>query len=90
MKKKYLIYPDNYYKFRWNIFIAFLLIISVIATPLDLAFSNLMESNAGYTIFVYIIDVFFFIDLILTFFSAYESDSLDIQDDHKTIILNYL
>jgi hypothetical protein len=40
-------YPDDYFKLRWDIFIAVLLIISVIATPLDIAFPEIsLESNS--------------------------------------------
>lgn len=66
-------YPDDYFKLRWDIFIAILLIISVIATPLDIAFPHISLNNNAYNVFVYILDIIFFIDIIFNFFSAFES-----------------
>ena len=89
-RKRFIMYPDDYFKLRWDIFIAVLLIISVIATPLDIAFPEISLESNSYQVFVYILDILFFIDIVFTFFSAFESQALEIVDDHKIIVFNYL
>ena len=37
-----------------------------------------------------VIDVFFLIDLILTFLTAYHTDDFETEDDYKVIAYNYL
>jgi hypothetical protein len=44
-RKKFILYPDEYFKLRWDIFVAILLIISVIVTPLDIAFPRISENS---------------------------------------------
>ncbi len=39
---------------------------------------------------MYILDILFFIDIILTFRSAFENHALELVDDPKSIIQNYL
>lgn len=44
-RKKFILYPDEYFKLRWDIFVSILLIISIIATPLDIAFPRISENS---------------------------------------------
>jgi hypothetical protein len=44
-RKKFILYPDEYFKLRWDIFVGILLIISIIATPLDIAFPRISENS---------------------------------------------
>ena len=69
---------------------AFLLLSSVIITPLDLAFPDYCDSNIYYKFFTYTLDFLFLADIILTFFSAYENEALEIEDNRSKIIKNYI
>jgi hypothetical protein len=89
-KKPYIIYPNNIYKRYWDILVALLLVISVITTPIDLAFPLYSEKNDGYSDFIYLIDFLFLIDIILNFNSAFENNLLELEDDRKAIVINYL
>ena len=75
-----IIYPNNINKIRWDIFMSIVLIISVITTPIDLAFPYYSENIDGYSNFLYVIDILFLIDIFITFFTAYENELLEIED----------
>jgi hypothetical protein len=75
---------------RWEILTAIILILSVLTTPIDLAFPAYSEDNLGYKSFLYAIDLLFLIDIIVNFNSAFENDFHEIIDDRKSICLNYL
>ncbi len=66
---------------KWDILASIILIVSVITTPIDIAFPSYSENIFEYSIFLYIIDILFLIDIIVTFNSAYENDIYDIVDD---------
>lgn len=64
----------------------------VVFLPYRLAFDN-GKPGIGWRIVNYIVDISFFIDVILTFFSAFElDDDIDcrIVTDHKTIAKTYI
>lgn len=75
---------------RWDILIALLLVISVVTTPIDLAFPSYSSDDDGYRYFLYAIDLLFLIDIVINFNSAFENDVLEIEDNRKSICLNYL
>lgn len=89
-KKPFIIYPDNNYKRYWDVLVAILLVISVVTTPVDLAFPSYSEDDDGYKYFIYTIDFLFLFDIIINFNSAFENHLLELEDDRKAIILNYL
>jgi hypothetical protein len=65
-------------------------VISVITTPIDLAFPRYSEENESYTDFLFAIDFFFLVEIIINFNSAFENNLLEIEDDRKAIFLNYI
>jgi hypothetical protein len=75
---------------QWDVLIAIVLVISVVTTPIDLAFPNYSQDSLGYKSFLYAIDLIFLIDIFVNFNSAFEDDYLEIIDDRKTICLNYI
>lgn len=93
IRKKWLFYPDQRIKIYWDLYIFVILIISVVQTPIDIAFfepSNYWTFNDGLNVFV---DVMFGIDIIVNFFSAYEVQDIlsdEVVDDRKLIAKNYL
>lgn len=66
------------------------MVISVVTTPIDLAFPNYSEDNEGYSDFIYAIDFLFLIEIIINFNTAFENNLLEIEDDRKAIFLNYI
>lgn len=77
-------------KIIWDIFMSFILVLSCILTPVDLAFPLIRDEIESYNRFLYTIDVLFLCDIIATFFSAFEDFDLKINDDLKDIAANYL
>ena len=63
--------------------------LSVVTTPIDLAFPLYSSDNYGYKFFLYGMDLIFFVDIIINFNSAFENDLLEIEDNRKSICLNY-
>jgi hypothetical protein len=69
-----LIYPFFKYKIYWDIFLIFILISSIILTPIDLGFPDIRNGSDFLNYFMYAIDIIFLCDLIFNFFSAFEDD----------------
>ena len=65
-----IISPDNKNKMKWNIWISLLLIYTGIFVPLRVAFYD--KADLTLIIFELFVDSCFLIDIVLTFFSAYE------------------
>jgi len=63
-----LIMPDGKFKTVWNMIIIFLLIYTGSYVPYKIAFID--EDSKGVEIFEYIVDILFFMDIIINFFSA--------------------
>ena len=61
-----------------------LVVVSCILSPYLLAFGNESPKEPTF-ILDQIINVFFMIDIILNFFSAYYDEDMGIIDDHKVI-----
>lgn len=87
--KKCIIRYHASWKFKWDVFMMFILIIIAILVPVRLAFA---ENDSGFWLyFNYCIDFLFFIDLILTFFTTYFDEKLlNEVTDMKLIAKNYL
>ena len=88
--KPYIIYPEYMHKIIWDIFMSFILVLSCVLTPVDLAFPSIRDQNKGYDTFMYTIDFLFLCDILTTFISAFEDYDLKINDNLKDISTNYL
>lgn len=64
-------YPDDLFKIYWEYSIKFVILISFFLVPLDLAFEEL-RNNQGFLSTLFILDLIYFIDIIIQFISAYE------------------
>nr|XP_043606616.1 potassium channel KAT3-like [Erigeron canadensis] len=87
--KKYVIAPyDRRYRW-WQAFLVVLVIYSAWSSPFELAFK---EVATGSLMFVdLVVDLFFVIDIILTFFVAYlDKSTYLLVDDHKKIATKYV
>jgi hypothetical protein len=65
------------------------IILSTILTPYNLAFRGLRFKNSHYNNFMYTIDAFFILDILINFFSAFEDDYQNLHENFKDISKNY-
>lgn len=84
---RYIIYPHQKRKIIWDFFVGALIMESVIVVPLRLGFH--VESSGAAAYFDIFIDLCFAIDMILTFFTAYEVDGVMVVY-HGKIAKNYI
>lgn len=70
-----MIHPLNDHKVTWDLFIFLLVIYSVIMIPLRIGFDS--RSSLGFVVFDSMIDCLFFIDMMLTFNTAYLDTHLE-------------
>ncbi|EXB60466.1 Potassium channel KAT3 [Morus notabilis] len=87
--KKFVIAPyDRRYRW-WQTFLVVLVVYSAWASPFELAFKKVVTGSL--MIVDLIVDSFFAIDIILTFFVAYlDKTTYLLVDDHKKIAVRYL
>ena len=72
----------------WDLLISLLIIVSAVITPYRMAYVD--GNSLSWMLMELIVDGFFFIDMVLTFFSAY-FDKLDVLvDSRQKIFWNYL
>ena len=73
---------NNGYKILWDIYILVLLLFISLVVPWRLAFNDADAKDDGWLVAFWIIDGFFLIDIILTFFTSVtdESDFKEITD----------
>lgn len=88
-KNNCYINPSNKWKQRWDFYIMFCMVAACILTPLQLAFVE--EDTIEWIIMSAAIDVSFFIDIVLTFFSAYvEESNMQLETNKAVIAKKYL
>ena len=68
--EKYIISPENNYVRLWNTFVAF---VCMITSALVVYMASFNSTDAALWVLVYIGDVVYIIDMILTFFTGYAS-----------------
>ncbi|XP_045801877.1 potassium channel KAT1-like isoform X3 [Trifolium pratense] len=87
--RKYVIYPFNPHYRIWELLLVVLVIYSAWICPFEFAFLTYKED--GLFILDNIVNGFFAIDIVLTFFVAYQdSDSYLVIDDPKKIATRYI
>jgi hypothetical protein len=64
--------------------------ISCILSPLELAFPDLNAYDSMYKALLNLIDVLFAFQIIVSFFLAFEEESMVIVDDMKKIAIRYI
>ncbi|KAE8710470.1 Potassium channel KAT3 [Hibiscus syriacus] len=87
--KKYVIVPyDHRYRW-WQTFLVALVLYSAWASVFELAFKR--AARGGLLVIDLVVDLFFAIDIVLTFFVAYlDKATYLLVDDHKKIALRYV
>ena len=86
-KKKWIIYPEDEWKGRWDLFITVILIFTCMSTPYLISFE---AETCAWVITNYSIDTCFFIDIIFNFFQAYYNEDFKIVDKHNKIAWYYI
>ena len=91
-KKCYLLYPEDSIKKNWDMFVNYLLIYTCISTPLFISFhkSNSDVELTNWELVNVIVDIFFGIDIIVVFFSAFYDEDFIITENLKDIARNYI
>ena len=84
-----MIYPENKHKDNWDIFMALVLIMSCLISPVRIAFHQKQESE-GWKIYNMMVDIMFLIDIIVVFNTAYYDKDFHIIDCRKHISKGYL
>ena len=80
--------PNDCWKIQWDLLISIFIVLSAIITPYRMAFVD--DNSVSWMVTELVLDFLFFIDIILTFFSAY-FDKLDVLvDNRRKIACNYL
>lgn len=82
--------PSSRTRLIWDSIQAIFLIIQTIVTPLDLAFHEIRQQSPKYSLFMYLVDVFFGIDILMTFFTAFENEHNEIVDDCRIVFVKYI
>lgn len=91
----WVIYPEEQWRQKWELFVALLLLFVCIYTPLVLAFEPVSEEQ-GVTRWTqifdaeFVVDLFFLVDIVLNFHFAYYTADYELIDDKKRIAIGYL
>lgn len=83
-----ILMPQSRFKMVWNFIIILLLLYTSTYVPYRVAFVD--DSSTAYTIFEYFVDMLFFIDIFVNFFSAIERPDGTIEVKCKKIAKAYL
>jgi len=86
--KDKILYPESNRKVNWDLFVGACILVSVIVEPLRLGF-DLQSQGAGSVIDA-IIDATFWIDMILSFRTAYFTEQRRLIYDGKAVAIHYL
>ena len=95
-RKKGIIYPEDKYISYWDLWISIVLLFTCLILPARIAFvKHVEEVDTMGTIHIWLVintvlDLFFFIDMIIIFNSAYYDKYLKIVDDKGVIAKRYL
>ena len=86
---RWIIMSNNGYKILWDIYILVLLLIISLLVPWRLAFNQGQDDETGWLVAFWIIDLFFLIDIMLTFFTSVtdEHDFTEITDKKRIAII---
>ena len=80
--------PGDPYIQRWQIYVTLVLVFSSITTPYRISFTE--SDNLTWIVINYWVDCTFGIDILLTFFLAYEDENEDLIHDRGIIAKSYL
>ena len=84
----FILLPDDRFKARWDFLTAFLILLVSFYTPARIAFTA--DDNVAWIVVDMLVDFVFFLDIILTFCTAYFTQELTLVDNRKHIARNYI
>ena len=87
-RKKYLFYPEDIIMDYWSLFITILLLFTCCVTPARIAFVE--EDDEVWTRINLFIDIMFFFDIMIVFFTANYDADFFLIDKRKEIAIVYL
>ena len=85
--KWYIIYPENPFKYIWDIFMTIVLVYSCFIIPIQLSFDL---SQTRHLVIGWIIDACFILDMIIIFRTAYLTEDFEVIDSRNKIAWNYV
>jgi hypothetical protein len=84
----FLVHPNDRRKVRWDLWLAFLIIYSIITVPFRIGFNA--EATGIWLAIDIMVDIFFFLDMIVSFRTSFCNTAGDYTWDPKIIAKNYL
>ena len=84
----YVIDPRSSFRNTWDICMVFLVLYNSISIPYTAGFN--LEASVGQTVFDYMVDVFFAVDIVLNFYTAFYNDYGRLVADRSSIKSNYM
>lgn len=87
-RKLLILYPEDKMKDYWDRVISVALIITCSFTPYMVAFYSDFQTDF-WNFLNYLIDIIFFIDILVIFNKAYYDENFKLIEDRKSIALNY-
>jgi CRP-like cAMP-binding protein len=79
LKSLYLFHPRDKFKIAWDVLVGGLTVYSLLTIPIQIAFYSAPSTENGRNTmtFEYVVDLFFFIDMLFSFNTAFFSDNDD-------------
>ncbi len=88
---RFMFHPNSLFSILWSVVVALLLLYSAFIVPFRLAFINNEGTNDDFwQLFEYTVDSMFFLDIIITFFSAYYDEEERLVTSRCQIAHHYL
>ena len=88
--RRFLFYPEDAMKENWDLIVSVALIFTCSQTPFNIAFQSNEVLPIGIRVINYLIDVIFFMDIMVIFNSAFYDIEFDIVEDYSIIFVNYV
>ena len=83
-----MFYPDSSFKSYWDLLITLMLVFSCTIIPYRIAFNAKEDSN--WEVLHVVIDLFFFVDIIFNFNTAFMNEDLKLIESRKVIAEGYI
>jgi hypothetical protein len=89
-RRRFLFYPNDTWKVMgWDLLVSLILLITCVQTPVDMAFATELDKNPKYVLFRNIVDLIFFIDILINFNTAIADELFEMNDNRCDIALSY-
>ena len=89
-RKRYLLYPEDKFKLRWDGIVNLCLTFTCLSIPLFISFHEEKDHMTAWQWLNLLIDIIFGLDIFIVFFTAFYDDDFQIVDNLKDIARNYI